>query len=244
MTDQLADFESFVRSLSAISADPGRLGDLHERFGEFCHTLRNRLQSLNLTLYMARRSGAIPPEACTRVEGFYQKFERLVDQLQWTCRPAEVQAICLPLGMLVEERRGVWDERFAAKDCRMVVVEAVDEDAGWFDPCRLGLALDALSIWRAEVLAPGSIVEIGWRVRRGQFQFDWAETGEPLDPNPPEAQSLALAMLGRAMADHRGSLSVANCPDFAVSLRWGTESVPQLTPRPQCITLTEGAVRA
>ena len=242
--DHAAGFESLVRNLSAISADAGRVGDLHDCFGELCHALRNRLQTLNLGLYMARRTGSIPAEACLRVEGHYQRFERLVDQLQWTCRPAEVQAVCLPLGMLVEERRGVWDERFAARDCRVVVVEAVDEDAGWFDPSRLGLALDALSLWRAEVLTPGSIVEIGWRVRRGLFEFDWAEFGEPVESGMRGAQSLALAMLGRAMADHRGSLCISEDSDFSVSLRWGTESAPRLTPRTKCITLTMGAGQA
>src|SRR4051812_10760623 len=45
-------------SLCRIAADPAQVGTLYEILGGYCHQCRNTLNSLKLSLYLARRGGA------------------------------------------------------------------------------------------------------------------------------------------------------------------------------------------
>ena len=212
-----------ARGLMAAASDPDRLGGLYSLLGEFCHTFRNRLHSLSLTLYLARRGESITAEEGERIDVHYRRIERLVDQLQWVCRPADVTPMRLDLGSLLAERRAAWADRFASRGCALELVEDPGALEGWFDPCRLSTALEALGAWRSEVVGPGMTVEIGRRADRDQFIVTWAEAGGGGDAFPAAheaAGSLALAMLGRVMADHRGTIRLADGDAFGVSLRW------------------------
>ena len=212
-----------VTGLMSLASVPDRVGRLYSLLGDFCHDLRNRLHSLNMTLYLARRSGALGPEEGARLEARYRRIEQHLDQLQWVCKPAELKLMRLDLGLLLEERRSSWAERFAARGCDLDTAIDAGHCEGLFDPCRISTALEALAGWRAEVVGPGMTVEVGTRVDGDQFIVTWAEAGggrRELDPATEGPGLLALGMLGRVMADHRGTIRVSDGDDFGVSLRW------------------------
>ncbi len=243
MTLTPAGLDPFLRNLAAISADANRMLDLHELFGELCHTLRNRLQTFSLAIYMARKVGTLGVVNTAQVDAHYQHLERLIDQLQWICRPAEVHALELPLSLLMDERRPIWQELYAAKDCRIIVVDAVEDRPARFDPCRLGTAFDALAAWRLEELSPGSLVELSWRNVDGVIRWDWVEFQEGQITTKgfgDDTGSLALGLLGRAVAEQGGTLTLAESPGFSVSLHWNAPG--HLQPATPCgelaVTLT------
>src|SRR4051794_26029470 len=103
--------DSLANVLVAIALVPERVERLYSLLGEFCHALRNRLHILNLTLYLARRGGSFSPEEGSRMEDLSRKFEHLLEQVQWVCRPAELRPMRLDLGLLLDERRSSWTER-------------------------------------------------------------------------------------------------------------------------------------
>ena len=214
--------------LMALARDPDRIGELHSVLGEFCHSFRNRMHSLSLTLYLARRGGSFWAEEASRIEAHYHRIDRLIGQLQWVCRPSELKLMRLDLGSLLDERRMTWADPFASRGCALEIVDDPGALEGWFDPCRLATALDALAHWRAEVVSPGMIVEIARRHERGQFLVTWAEAGGSGGYHQAADDltgSLALGILGRVMADHRGTLRLAEGDAFGVSLRWPVQGV-------------------
>jgi len=59
-----------------IASDPIRVAALHGLVGDFCHLLRNRLNSLQMSLYLARRDDAtVEPEVWNELDRQYRAAE-------------------------------------------------------------------------------------------------------------------------------------------------------------------------
>src|SRR6478735_1221713 len=84
--------------LLRIAADPERTEHLHRVLGWYCHESRNFLNSLKMSLYLARRMGDGPAAALwAEVEATYTELERFVDRLHQLCRPSPITPVRLPL---------------------------------------------------------------------------------------------------------------------------------------------------
>lgn len=234
----VAEPSPLVQGLSQIASDPNRVGELHAHIGEFCHDYRNRLHGLNLSLYLARRSlPRIGGTDWSRVEAIYRQTERIIDQLQWLCRPANVRPMRFTLGMLLEERRPVWSEWLEERGGRLEYAPGREVE-GEFDPCRMTTALDALARWRAESSPPATTIHVSWSVDREHFALDWEESNAFRDDGAgaPGPVSLALPMVARAMSDHHGRMSLPRSRGFALALRWPLGSAPSECPSTELAT--------
>jgi hypothetical protein len=214
-------------SLLRVAADPESLDSLHGLLGGFCHKCRNALNGLKLSLYLAKRLSH--PEALAQLkelESHYDSLERLFDRLQLICRPMAITPITLPLGLLIEERRGTWDEWMARRGRRLLVSSPGEAVIGEFDPNRLTQGLDALVAWRAGDGAPGEPARLRWRLQNQQFQLDWVERsaqGLDLDSAPGGldlSESLALPLLARVISAHGGHLDLTVRDGLRIGLRW------------------------
>src|SRR3954454_8447774 len=102
MLDTMND-QRLTHHLMEIARDPSLRDHVYEHLGEYCHQFRNRLNSLKLCLYLAKR------HSCeTGLSGFgileehYSSLERSIDLIQTICRPMSISPSSLGLDLLID----------------------------------------------------------------------------------------------------------------------------------------------
>lgn len=221
--------QHIASSLLRLAVDPVHRACLYDALGGFCHQSRNVLNSLKLSLYLAKR--AANPDLCARwheLEPYYHELEQFIEHLQFIIRPMELNCVCLPLCLLIEERAAKWSAAMKARGCGLELVPPPNRSNVKYDPSRLGQALDALVAWRADAERVSSTARLRWGVKQGSSELEWLEDSsgradEPLD----RPESLALPLLGRVVSAHGGTLSVDGRDGLRVCLRWPVDAKPQ-----------------
>jgi len=221
--------EGLAGSLLDIVEDPVRIGSLHEVLREYCHECRNILNSMKLSLYLARRSAASTcHDPWCQLESDYRIIERLIDQLQIICRPMPLAPMTTTLGDVLEERRPAWARWLARRGRTLELVGPKKATRGVFDPIRLTQGLDALAAWRSERGAPGTAVRVEWRARCDHFHLTWDEIES--DGGPKDGgwcDGLALPLVARVIAAHGGSFEVSRRENLRFRMRLPREVHPE-----------------
>ena len=223
--------------LLRIAADPDRTEHLHRVLGWYCHEVRNLLNSLKMSLYLARRSGDGP--AAPRwadVEASYAELERFVDRLHQLCRPSPVTPVRLPLDLLFDERRASWAESLGARGCRLTLEPPDRPAVGAFDPSRLGPALDDLVAWRARRATPGTTLSVAWSLDPAATMLEtvWTESVPDSGSASPPVQGavnggdgpslLCLPLLTRIIALHGGTVDMDEQGGWRLLMRWPADA--------------------
>jgi hypothetical protein len=226
----LADSESTVvgglaGDLLKVAANAEQLGTLYEVLGEFNHLVRNRLNSVKLSLYLARRDGPASLEPTwAELDRRYRAIEGFVEQLQIIYRPMPLRPMNVAVAMLFDERQSLWARCFEARQVRFLLTSPKEPMNGHFDPIRLGQGLDALAAWRGQTARPNSLVRVDWRVVGGEVVVRWREpdvTHLPLDDLPGgDAPCLALPLLARILLAHGGRVDASLEDGLLLQLRW------------------------
>ena len=152
-----------------IAADPSRVAALHGLVGSFCHLLRNRLNSLQMVLYLAQRDDLHGvPDSWDELNSAYRQAERAVELFQTVCRPLELMPIPTNLGAVLKDFLGRWSPRFEAAGRELVWELSGPDSPTWVDPSRLNLGLDGVAAWRLARSEPGSVVRL--RAGRGGLE--------------------------------------------------------------------------
>jgi hypothetical protein len=214
----LSQDDALTGSLFRVATDASMVTALHDVLGGFCHECRNTLNSLKLSLYLAKRDAKLPVSSVLgEVESRYQDVERLFDRLQVICRPMKVAPIRASLALLIQERSRYWIEVMSAGERELTLIPPHEPDVGDFDPVRLAESLDAFVRWRAEVGEARSPASFRWGVRDGRFELHWHEsraakraraTPEQARPDP-----LALPLLARVITAHGGTTTLEDEDD-------------------------------
>jgi hypothetical protein len=209
--------------LLAIAADAPRVERLYQLIERYCHRLRNRLNCLKMSLYLAKRLEKGDGLAdWVELEARYRTIEQLMDELQIFYNTTSLQTIRAPLGMFLDERRPTWSQWLAARERKLELLPPSSPAVGAFDPSRLGQCLDALASWRAEVGPPETTVRIRWWADAGRLHLYWEEPGARLRQcaGADRPESLALPMVARVMAAHRGTLELSSHDPVRLGLHW------------------------
>jgi hypothetical protein len=197
------------RSLLVLLAEPGRAKELHDLLGDFCHMVRNRLNSLKLGLYLAQRGGLVASPDWSSVEGRYREIEQFVERFQAICRPMALCPMSIALGTVLSERLATWSGWMARRGRTLEWLPPAEEPELWIDPSHLTAALDSWACWRAQDGASGTAVRVSWQATAHDVRWTWSEpetvpwSGE--SERPPE---LAVALLARVAHEHGGRLMV------------------------------------
>ena len=211
--------------LCRIVSDPAQIESLHDIVGDFCHQSRNLLNSLKLSIYLARRNSS--PEMAAfwnEVEPRYFAAERIFDRLQGICRTMALSIVRLPLNLLIEERCANWAQTLAVRDRHLELAPPCAPTIGDYDPTRLGQGFDDFVAWRAEAGEPGEPLLLRWRAEDGRFQLHWIDASNGGDRNEvgvrDHSDALTLSFLARIMSAHGGSLSLQQGKGLHVWLHW------------------------
>ncbi len=223
--------EGAVASWLRIVSDPVKAGSLHGLLRGFCHDCRNDLNSLKLSLYLARRGAeGSDPSIWDEFEPRYRAVECLFERLQAIYWPMVPETVRLPLELLVEERRPGWVESLSRNGRALGLDPPEAPTVGDFDPIRLGQGLDAFVSWRAAVGERGRPARLRWGAEAGQFHLVWSEPGaralEARDAADDQREPLALPLLARIVSAHRGAVEVTSDDGLQVHLRWPLDGRP------------------
>jgi hypothetical protein len=217
--------DELITSLVRIAADPKQVSSLHEILGSFCHQCRNLLNSLKLSLYLARRDQrAAVDDSWNVIEPRYRAVEQFYDRLQLICRPMALVPLRTSLASLLDDRYPSWAEWMAEHDRRLEWNPPEAPTIGEFDPIRLGEGLDAFVAWRAQAGAPGEPARLSWREEDQRFRLDWDESGAPHSRHGDACGectgSFALPLLARVVSVHGGTIDVDFREGLHLRIQW------------------------
>lgn len=226
-----------VRNLATLllemSGESERVAALHSHLGEFCHTLRNRLNSLKLSLYLAKRTmTSVAVAEWAEIEREYQAMEQFLEQFQSICRPLRLTRMPVDLGLFLGEKVRRWQGLFEDRG-RVLNWAGMDGPIeGCFDPSQIGLALDALVDWRSREGPPRSEARLVGHCDEGRLTIDWEEPGVAGQSTSGEGdrRSLALPLMARVLAAHGGSLQDRSHDHFRLRLDWSLGSPQEFEP--------------
>jgi hypothetical protein len=235
----MGSVEELVELLSRIVVSPAQIESLYAVLGPFYHQGRNILNSIKLSLYLARREQAQSEiEEWSEVEKSYQEIEDLYDSLQLIFRPISLSRVRMSLTLLMEDRRKSWVDRFAVRGGTLELVGPRMAAVGEYDPNCLGRALDGFVRWRAGVGENGSSALLNWSTKGGDFHVEWTEL-EPVFKaeegvnargaiEASRHEPLALPILGRVVTAHGGAMELIRPLGQHLRLSW-----PQVVCRPR-----------
>lgn len=211
--------------LMEIAGNPAMREELSGLMGDYCHQCRNRLNSLKLSIYLARKQGnGLALSDWCSVETDYKALEDQVERLQAMCRPIAMAPVVIDFALLIDDRVSAWRETVEAHGREFVVDPPADRTEVRFDVDRVGSSLDVIVRWRSACLPsddvdPGS-VRVGWGREGSDFVFRWAEStcGEESPFDPEHVWSLPI--LTRVVAEHGGSVEVREQAGWTMTARW------------------------
>ncbi len=210
-----------------IATDRAGCRDLAQSLRGYFHDARNRLNSLKIGLYLARRGAPAPQRRVwEELDQSYRGLEQLVERLQTLCRPLELSPISDDLGPWLEERRESWTSQLAAAGRGFEWAPPPAPAVGRFDPMRLIQGLDALVAWRASADGRGRSARLAWGSDATHLRLEWSEEGPsvdgPLEGRDGRSLSMVLPILAQLMTALGGSLAVSKRGGLVVRLAWPT----------------------
>ncbi|MBX6311996.1 MAG: HAMP domain-containing histidine kinase [Isosphaeraceae bacterium] len=220
--------EELAIALFRIANDPERTEAVYRILGEYCHQARNRLNSLKLSLYLARRLAiAGDMNLWKEIDRRYAACEQFFDQLQTILRPMRLVPIQLDLGRLIEEWLPEWIRRLGARGIDLEAIPPLEPVLGSFDPQRIARGLDALISWRAAAARTGSRIQLTWWSTDNLIYLSWREPdAEGLEDDSGDlegAADLALPLLMRVVSAHSGMLELRLDSGLHLDLKWPRE---------------------
>ena len=229
--------ERLSQSMLPVVTSQERIAGLRRILSGFSHRCRNSLNGIKVSLYLLRRehSGANPSE-WQELEQTYLQIERLFDHLQAIYRPMTLTMVRSPLGPFLADHEPKWRTWFEASGRTLRVDRPSQDLPGDFDPIHLGMGLDAVLSWRAEVREASRHPRLSWRTGEGFCEVAWDETEAPTACGPGSGAAgqdgkdhgwarvdpLALPLLARIVTAHAGHTEMTREPGrgFCLKLRW------------------------
>ncbi len=222
--DLMTKFE-LRRALMDVIQSPSLRHELDRYLGDFCHQCRNRLNSLKLSIYLAKRQSNHRLNGAWKIlESEYQALENQIDRIHTICRPPALTRVLLDLDLLIDDRRASWASLLDRSGSLVEFRRGGGDATVSYDVNQLGAALDALVTWRAEQGGRQTSVVIHWWVDTQDAHISWQEIC-PAEPelsagHRSESSSWNLPLLIRVVAAHGGRVEVNETCGWRVLISW------------------------
>jgi len=188
---EMGDEGDLSTLLIALAGCPSAFAPLDRYLDRYLHRVRNRLNTIRLGLYLARRAEENKGFSLGGVDAAYRELEQFVDQFQRLTRPIELRPVRGSLGQFLNERIVAW------RRCTRGPGERLDYEASGadqprpIDPDRLGQALEAVLERRMRSLNEGERIRLSLEGPRLSLQV----MGEARGPVQGESNSVRRATL-------------------------------------------------
>ena len=216
---------ALTNQLLEIVRDSSLRRDLEQSLGDYCHQFRNRLNSLKLSIYLAKRQVAPIALTCWRfLETTYQLLEEQLGRVQLLCRPLELTPVLIDLTLLFQDRRTAWSQIMTASGRTLEFAQPDGKAVVRFDVNQLGQALDSLVVWRAEQGNQPTRTVIAWWVEFDQAHVTWTEgpgvnLGQPITPRRIGSPG-TIPILTRIINEHGGQVRVNQQAGWNLAISW------------------------
>jgi signal transduction histidine kinase len=217
-----AQVDGLAGALLRCVEEPDRIAMIQVLLDRYCHRLRNRLNSMKLSLYLARRLSGNPsgPE-WGRADSAYRSMEAMIEQVQLFCNPLQPSLAEGDLNLWIEQRAPEW-RRMLSSRCLRLETHGPDESLPtWFDWNRLAQGLDALITFWASQGPPDGTIRLSWQRDPDRFRVRFEGEASLIRAHGDE-ESLALPVLARVLRAHQGTLAIA-ADSRAIDLSWPTD---------------------
>lgn len=214
-----AQVDGLAGALLRCVEEPDRIPMIQVLLDRYCHRLRNRLNSMKLSLYLARRlSGNPSGPDWVRADSAYRSMEAMIEQVQLFCNPLQPSLAEGDLNHWIEQRVPDWQRVLAQRAIRLETGGPREALPSRFDWNRLAQGLDALiTFWASHGCSDGTI-RLSWRRDPGRFQVRF-ESESSLIQTQGDAENLGLPVLARVLRAHQGTLAIA-ADACAIELSW------------------------
>jgi hypothetical protein len=232
LVERPAGAESLARVLARVAANPEQSTEFHELLRPYCHKSRNILNSLNMILYLCRRSAETEGESSlASLESLYRDVERFIDRLHHFLRPSPLTLVRVSLGLLIEQQADAWSKRLAPSGRRLIVLPPSEAAIGQFDPGQLEKGFNDLVTWRAWRGSARTDLRVSWEAEAGWFRVVWDERPHRRKAMSPDKrreehdglEHLTVPLLTRIVSVHGGSLKVTDRPRWCLRMSWPLE---------------------
>lgn len=224
--DTAEQLEGVAGTLLRMIDNPGRLDGLQWQLDRYCHRLRNRLNSLKLSLYLARRLDQAAPVAWEDADANYRRMEVLIEHLQAVVTPLRLAPIEIDLLAWLAEAMPCWRRALEAGGLSMAGEGPDGPLPVRFDTTRFSQAIAPLIEAWARPGAEGSTVRLRWGADGECCALEFAADG-PVGPRLVgalgAADGLALPRLARVLQAHGGRLDIRDGRAPSLRLRWPAE---------------------
>ena len=208
--------------LLRVALDSELRARIYEHLREYCHQCRNRLNSLKLGIYLAKKQcspGSVG--AWEAIDRQYHDLEASVEQVQLLFRPVSLSRVTIGIDLLIDDRMMGWTRAMAERGKSIEVVPPASRAMASLDVDGIGGALDSIVAWRAATRSAASSARLAWRVEDGWAHLSWEEPGLPqggLSPDQPPAWTLPL--LARTVQAHGGEYRIVADSGWMIELSW------------------------
>lgn len=201
-----------------MASEPARVESLHAILGDFCHLVRNRLNSLQIGLYLAKSgSENTGTPSWGLAESYCRDAEHVIELFQTVCRPMPLRTISIGLDLVLRDIVNRWQSRFLARGLTLTMRDLSIAEPSRIDPSRIAQTFDALAAWRVEEAEPGSSITLRGRAAQGWSQVEWIEDASSLDTT---RGALCLGALARVASAHGGKLARRDTPSLSLTIDW------------------------
>ena len=207
-----------IDTLCRLAADPSQAKALHDVIGDFCHIIRNRLNTLQIGLYLAKsHSPATCPKVWEELASHSREAERRIALFQTVCRPMILRPITIGLDLVLNEFVNRWAPRFLARGVSLESPGLAIHEPSRIDPSRIGEGLDAVASWRLSEAKPGGTIQMHARAMKGWSRIEWSE---PLATEEPKRGGLPLAVFAKVAFAHGGGLTRETRDGLRLTIEW------------------------
>lgn len=217
-----AQVDGLAGALLRCVEEPERIPLLQSLLDRYCHRLRNRLNSMKLSLYLSRRlSGEVYGPEWVRADLAYRTIEMTIEQVQLFCNPLQAMPVDGDLDVWVRDHRTSWEKLLVGHPVHLEYEPSSEPLPTQFDWYRLAQGLHGLVLYWAGLEDHDCVIRLSWGRELNSLFLRFESDSSIVRPKD-STENLALPVLARVLMAHGGTLLIP-ASETSIILTWPSE---------------------